>query len=285
MVDLVDKSEAELAQLMSRITSSVVRVGGRTAVRLSLNLAKGATVTPALTVISALWNLANKQAHPTQGQVSLKRFAELSQSKRELVTIDDPQVARELTRELKRHGVTWSEEKGSDGSRTFHVQGKDTELIQHALGVAAARIDEKIAQRAPELVGEQQAPERGADVVREDGVPQPEQHAAQDLRNDAPAREPAAHDGEPARDQPSVSRERDEAITDRGGHSQQREPAESQTRQTGRPLSPRDQAREKVSKRIERAVKEKKQQLKQAKDRPRQKRERSAEARENTRKR
>lgn len=155
MADLVDKAEAELSQIMARITMATMQRG----LRLSATVGKGVALAP-YKVAAAVWNVTSnaisKAAHPDQGKVSLRQFTQLTEGKRDVVKLDDKAVAREFERELKRHGVTWTVEQHRDGSRTFHVQGKDAELIQHALGVAAARVDEKIARGAPELQADQQ---------------------------------------------------------------------------------------------------------------------------------
>ena len=53
-----------------------------------------------------------------------------------------------LKSQLKRYGVTFAIEHGTDGTRTFHVQGKDVQVVEHALSVASERIDQKIARNA-----------------------------------------------------------------------------------------------------------------------------------------
>lgn len=470
MADLVDKAEAELTQIMARITMATMQRG----LRLSATVGKGIVAAP-YKAAAAVWNLSsnliNKATRPEQGKVSLKQFTQLTEGKRDMVKLDDKAVSREFERELKRHGVTWTVEQHRDGSRTFHVQGKDAELIQHALGVAAARVDEKIARGVPELQAEQQpveqeqpqqeqsAPEQTpehdgteqeqpvaerddqvldldeaersaladelrkyadyregyldpgealseraaelsndptyaydeqataealeqeqeqigqfqqvqiaagdpyrelADQVEQTGqldltddavcrdvaevidnagwrldgdglapTPQPMQrvveavqaprpqeqpqhdqapqqaaperdeydepvqaegvgaHGTDELREDAPARG-TAEDSAPEHDEAAATRERDEAVADRGGHSQQRETPAPVADRPPRQLSPRDETREKVVKRIDQDVKAKKEELRQSKTRTRNRtpgREAATEAREATRRR
>lgn len=463
MADLVDKAEAELSQIMARITMATMQSG----LRLSATVGKGVALAP-YKVAAAVWNVTSnaisKAAHPEQGKVSLRQFTQLTEGKRDVVKLDDKAVSREFERELKRHGVTWTVEQHRDGSRTFHVQGKDAELIQHALGVAAARVDEKIARGAPELQAEQQpveqdqpqqeqarehdgteqehpvaerddqvldldeaersalvdelrkyadyregdldldTRERAAelsndptyaydeqattealeqeqeqigqfqqeqvaaaspyreladqveqtgrldltdDAVRrdvtevientgwrldgdaQDAPPQPMQrvveavqaprpqeqpqhdqapqqaaperdeydepvqaesvgaHGTDELREDAPARS-SADDATAEHDQPAATADRDEAVTDRGGHSQQREAPAPVADRPPRQLSPRDETREKVAKRIDQDVKAKKEELRQSKTRTRNRtpgRDAATEAREATRRR
>lgn len=148
MADLVDKGEAELQQLTQKVTMTTTSAS----VKASVWVGKGVAAAPFKAVAAIYRSLEqsiNKQRE--SGQVSLKAFTQIAEGKRELVSIDDRAVAKELERELRRHGVVWSVETHRDGSRTFHVKGKDAELIQHALTVAAERVDEKLARNAPEL--------------------------------------------------------------------------------------------------------------------------------------
>lgn len=319
MADLVDKAEAELSQIMARITMATMQSG----LRLSATVGKGIVAAP-YTAAAAVWNLSsnliNKATHPEQGKVSLRQFTQLTEGKRDVVKLDDKAVSREFERELKRHGVTWTVEQHRDGSRTFHVQGKDAELIQHALGVAAARVDEKIARGAPELQaepqpvqheqpqqeqsGQEQSGQEQPVAERDGQAPQqaaPERdeydepvqaesvgaHGTDELREDAPARS-SAEDATPEHDQADATPERDEAVADRGGHSQQHEAPAPVADRPPRQLSPRDETREKVAKRIDQDVKAKKEELRQSKTRTRNRtpgRDTATEAREATRRR
>ena len=62
--------------------------------------------------------------------------------------IDDRAVARELETTLKRYGVTFAIEYGNDGTRAFHIQGKDVQVVERALSLASERIDQKITRNA-----------------------------------------------------------------------------------------------------------------------------------------
>lgn len=161
MADLIDKAESDMSQMINRVGSQAVSRGGRAAVKLSINVAKSVTNAP-YAAAAAVWGAVRRAVHEATdtGKVTLKTFSNLADGRREVITLDDQAVSREFERELKRHGVTWTVEQHRDGSRTFHVQGKDAELIQHALGVAAARVDEKIVRGAPELQAEQQPVEQ-----------------------------------------------------------------------------------------------------------------------------
>lgn len=276
MADLVDKAESELAQIVSRITMATTQRG----FQVSATVGKKVAAAPFKAAVAA-WHATSKAINPEQGKVTLKQFSQLAEGKRDVVQLDDKAVSREFERELKRHGVTWTAEAHRDGSRTFHIQGKDAELIQHALGVAASRVDEKIARGAPELQAEQQRqhePVQGASI---------DAHGTDELREDAPARS-TAEDSTPEHDQAAATRERDEAVADRGGHSQQRETPAPVAERPPRQLSPRDETREKVAKRIDQDVKQKKEELRQSKTRTRNRtpgRDAATEAREATRRR
>lgn len=148
MADLVDKGEAELQELTQKVTIST----SRGSMKASLWMGKGVAAAP-FKAVAAIYRSAVMQHNKSReaGQVSLKTFTQIAEGKRQLVNIDDRAVSKQLERELRRHGVLWTTERHRDGSQTFHVQGKDAELIQHALAVAAERVDEKLARNAPEI--------------------------------------------------------------------------------------------------------------------------------------
>ena len=170
MVDLVDKGEAELQQLTQKVTMTT----SSASMKASLWVGKGVAAAP-FKAVTAIYRSIQKNVNKQResGQVSLKDFSKIAEGKRDLVNIDDRAVSKELERELRRHGVVWSVETHRDGSRTFHVQGKDAELIQHALTVAAERVttqpDEAVTdrgghsiEREPALTRSEQRPEQTA---------------------------------------------------------------------------------------------------------------------------
>lgn len=61
-------------------------------------------------------------------------------------------------RELRRHGVTFAVERSADGTRYFHVEGRNAELVEHALRLAAARVDEQIRHTAARRQGDDRPP-------------------------------------------------------------------------------------------------------------------------------
>ena len=262
MVDLVDKGEAELQQLTQKVTMTA----SSASMKASLWVGKGVAAAP-FKAVTAIYRQLERRANKRSesGQVSLKDFSKIAEGKRELVNIDDAAVSKELERELRRHGVLWSMETHRDGSRTFHIQGKDAELIQHALSVAAERVDEKLARNAPEL--QTPAPEQTHDEQHQEQVPV---HGTDELREDAPRIESAElsetrtreDDAAPER----VTTQPDEAVTDRGGHSIEREPA--LTRSEQRPeKTPGDRTRAHVVEKIDKKVDQRKAELEQSKTR------------------
>lgn len=236
MADLVDKSESELQQLIQKVVVTLSDKG----IQATLRVTKDAwdRLGP-IAITKAVGKGIKKQltsAHST-GQVSIKDFTKHVDGKRDVVNIDDRAVSKELEKELRRHGVLWSVEHNKDGSRTFHVQGKDAELVQNALEVAAERVDQKLAREAPEPQHDDAAPT----------------HAADELRDDAPRSETASLTEEQPADHgdvtKSVSVEPDEAGDDRGGHSIERQPASTRSEQ--RPeMTGRDRTRGHVAERI-----------------------------------
>ena len=119
------------------------------ALKLSLKLAKDTARAP-FVAVSAFAQTINSSRE--QGQVSLKKFTEIASGKRELLNIDEVAVSKELEKELKKHGVTWSVERHADGSQTFHIQGKDASLIEHSLATVAARVDEKLVAKYEQAI-------------------------------------------------------------------------------------------------------------------------------------
>ena len=274
MVDLVDKGEAELQQLTQKVTMTT----SSASMKASLWVGKGVAAAP-FKAVTAIYRSIQKNVNKQResGQVSLKDFSKIAEGKRDLVNIDDRAVSKELERELRRHGVVWSVETHRDGSRTFHVQGKDAELIQHALTVAAERVDEKLARNAPELQQgaeqpEQQTVEHTPTIEQEQTAEQTQVpvHGTDELREDAPRVESAelsetrtrTDDAAPER----VATQPDEAVTDRGGHSIEREPA--LTRSEQRPeQTPRDRTRAHAADKIDKDVKQRKAEIDSSKTR------------------
>lgn len=143
MVDMVDKATGELEQLSQRVVTQTVQSG----VRLSVNV--GAHTTQAtMKAVAAIWRRASTSAPVREGgQLSLKDFTRATEGSRSAVKLDDAAVSKAFEHELKKHGVTWAVEKMSDGSRTYHVQGKDLDVVQRSLATAAQRIDERIIRK------------------------------------------------------------------------------------------------------------------------------------------
>lgn len=290
MADLVDKGEAELQQLTQKVTMTTTSAS----LKASVWVGKGVAAAPFKAVAAIYRSLEqsmNKQRE--SGQVSLKAFTHIGEGKRELVSIDDRAVAKELERELRRHGVVWSVENHRDGSRTFHVQGKDAELIQHALTVAAERVDEKLARNAPELrtdaatqsaEQQQETPE-----VRQERPAEPERapeqsqaatpvHGTDELREDATEVQSAELSETPTREDDATPTRQDDAaptrtpeqadgaVTDRGGHSIEQQPAITRSEQRPEP-TPRDRTRAHAAEKIDKNVKQRKSEIEQTKTR------------------
>ncbi|WP_316289067.1 DUF3801 domain-containing protein [Clavibacter michiganensis] len=142
MPDLVDAAQGEVQQLTQRVAMS----SGQAGVRVSLRVAAKTSTTMVHVVTALLAGLRQGRDGTTEpGKVSLKELAGTG-SARQLVDVADKLVARELERTLKRYGVTFAVEAARDGSRTFHVQGKDVQVVERALSKAAERIDDRIAK-------------------------------------------------------------------------------------------------------------------------------------------
>lgn len=240
MADLLDKGEQEMQQLVQRVSMKAGEAGFKAAVKLT----KQTTLAP-FKAVQAIFAAVSQELHKSKAssELSLKAFSEAAQGKREVLNIDDAKVSKEFERELNKHGVMWSVERHPDGAQTFHIQGKDAELVQHALGAAAQRVDEKLALNAPELQldrPEQQQPEQQQpthddtatrevpvqeaetqrlDLPEQQGAHTPDQiapHGTDELTEDIPAHKAAEqdHGGHSAEREPALSRqERDPKLT------------------------------------------------------------------------
>lgn len=144
-MELVDAASEESRQVAVRVTGA----GARAVFHLAAKAAgSGAGVLTG--VMRALLAGARAALHEqrTTGKISVRDFGRTITGTREVVDIDDQSVARELETTLKRYGVTFGIERGADGTRTFHVQGKDVQVVERALSMASARVDQKIARNA-----------------------------------------------------------------------------------------------------------------------------------------
>lgn len=151
MADLIDGAGSTAGQVVREVgrgSATVAKGATRLSVRVAGGMFKG---------VGSLYSVARKAARSraTTGEVRLKVFTREAHGKREVVPVKDADVARMFVRELRRHGVLFAVERHRDGTRTFHVQGQDASVIEHALSVAIARVDASLARL--------QAPDRDVD--------------------------------------------------------------------------------------------------------------------------
>lgn len=143
MPELIDAASEESKQVVVRTGG----VAGRAAFEVAMKLTQG-TAGTVRNVLDGIVQASQSALHEfqTTGKVSVKTFGATINGTREMVDISDKAVARELEGSLKRYGVTFAIEKDADGARTFHVQGKDVQVVEKALRAASQRVDEKIAR-------------------------------------------------------------------------------------------------------------------------------------------
>lgn len=98
--------------------------------------------------LGALQNAAHRlqTSGPERGKVSLQAFSRAAQD-RDVVGLEAKGITREVKRELARHGVLFTVERGKDGQSWVHIQGKDAKLVAHALEQAEQALDKRIARR------------------------------------------------------------------------------------------------------------------------------------------
>lgn len=144
-MELIDAASDEAKQVAVRASGA----GARMSIDFGVKVV-GSTASMSVSVLHALLHAARQADHDwrTTGKISVRDFGRALEGGRELVGIDDREVARELESTLKRYGVTFAVEPNRDGSRTFHVRGKDVQVVEHALSVASERVDEKISRNA-----------------------------------------------------------------------------------------------------------------------------------------
>lgn len=257
MADLLDKGEQEMQQLVTRVSMKA----GEAGFKASLQLTKKMTLAP-FQAAQAIFAAVSQELHKSKSssELSLKAFSEAAQGKREVLNIDDAKVSKEFARELNKHGVLWSVERHPDGAQTFHIQGKDAELVQHALGAAAQRVDEKLALNAPELQAErpeQQQTQEQSQQVQDAAAREVPVQEAETQRLDVPANQQvhtldniAPHGNDELREDVPASRA---AERDHGGHSAEREPALSRQERDPK-LTPIDSTRTQIKTEITKRV-------------------------------
>lgn len=262
MSDLLDKGEQEMQQLVTRVSMKA----GEAGFKASLQLTKHMTLAP-FQAATAIFTAVSEKLHKskTSSEMSLKAFSQAVEGKREVLNIDDAKVSKEFERELNKHGVLWSVERHPDGTQTFHIQGKDAELVQHALGAAAQRVDEKLALNAPELQADRPAPQQMQEQAQSTQQRQPEEAATREVpvqeaetqRLDLPEQQAAhtpdqiaPHGNDELREDTPAHQA---AERDHGGRSAEREPALSRHERDPK-LTPIDSTRTQVKAEITKRV-------------------------------
>lgn len=182
MADMTDKAAGDLQQAGTQMGRSAATASTRAGIKvgkgafgLGIGISAGVvygTVKAILALVDAShqYSAAHGRSNGSspERQVSLREFTRIAGSKREFMPVQDAQIARQFSRELRKHGVTFAIEKQQDGSRTFHVQGKDAGVVEHALSAAASKIDEQLTkQRSTGEVLEDQGIEAPGERVLE----------------------------------------------------------------------------------------------------------------------
>lgn len=144
-MELIDMASDEAKQAAVKTAGGTVQLAVRVAGG-SAGLGADAVVAVTRRLLAAARAAAHEQR--TTGRISVRDFGRTISGTRELVTIDERQVTRELNGALKRYGVTFAIEANRDGTRTFHVQGKDVQVVERALAAASERVDQQITRNA-----------------------------------------------------------------------------------------------------------------------------------------
>lgn len=142
-MELIDAASDESKQVAIRTTETALKGIFHVAVK-AVGSGAGVVTSSAHALLGAAKTALHEQR--TTGKISVRDFGRTITGSREVVDIDDAAVSREMESTLKRYGCTFAVEQGADGTRTFHVQGKDVQVVEHALSVASQRVDQKIAR-------------------------------------------------------------------------------------------------------------------------------------------
>lgn len=135
--------------------------------------------------------VARRREHARGGQVSMRRFAARSRNQsRDVVRVDDPQVARAMQQDLTRRRVEFARERNEGGRVVLHFRSTDANLVADSLERAAERVDAQrgAATRQPLQQRVQEQPEIG-ERGREAIAPTVQRDQAQPRRT-ATARQP-----------------------------------------------------------------------------------------------
>ncbi|MBW3069623.1 DUF3801 domain-containing protein [Actinomyces sp. 594] len=196
-MEMIDSASEEAKQVAVRTTGAGARTTIHFAVKvtsIAAHLGGGA----AINALRSMRDAARQALHEqrTTGKITVREFGRTITGNREVADITDQAVARELEKTLKRYGVTFAVERGS-GTRTFHVQGKDISVVEHALSVASERIDRQIARNATRRRNAKKIENRAARTTQQRqqrerkqyrSVPVPSVPVPKDAEQDRPAR-------------------------------------------------------------------------------------------------
>ncbi|MEL4506279.1 DUF3801 domain-containing protein [Luteococcus sp. H138] len=144
-----------LTEAAENQTERVTLEMSRGAVRATLAMTGGGLDNGRRAVMDALAHFRDALAQAATkrmktGKVSLTTFAEQSHGQREVVSLDDKKLTREVSKQLQRYGVTFAVERSGD-ARTFHLAGADAQVMAHALDRATKTIDDRAARAAAKV--------------------------------------------------------------------------------------------------------------------------------------
>lgn len=127
---------------MQRVTADVSREATRATARLVTTSGSELARAMAKAAAAIRAQIAQQRNH---GRVSINKLEELSNGRqRDLVTLEDKEVVRELERSLNRRGVSYAIERDTvDGQTQYilHIQGKDANIVADSLERASAMVD------------------------------------------------------------------------------------------------------------------------------------------------
>ena len=128
--------EQKVQGVVLQVTEGGVKLTVRCGAKLGKALIKGGWKVTGVNILKALRNAFSNAVNA--GHVSEKKLQSLGQDVHEINLADD--TKKEVTRSLRKAGITYSVEPADNGQYFLHFQGKDRDHTMHAVNRAFERM-------------------------------------------------------------------------------------------------------------------------------------------------
>ena len=128
--------EQKVQGVVLQITEGGVKLTVRCGAKLGKALIKGGWKVTVGNILKALGNALSNAVNT--GHVSEKKLQSLGQDVHEIHLADD--TKKEVTKSLRKAGITYSAEPADNGQYFLHFQGKDRDHTMHAVNRAFERM-------------------------------------------------------------------------------------------------------------------------------------------------